>query len=313
MDASFMALAAAEAEKYFGATAPNPPVGACLVKNGRILALGAHKRTGTDHAEVVALKEAVGKHGAETVRGATLYVTLEPCNHFGKTPPCAKALIEAGVARVVYAISDLNEAASGGAATLKAAGIQVEQGFASDLCHELLRGFSKWVSQKRPWVVHKLAYRMTAASTLSMIPETGSTTFTSQESLRLAHVERRKSDALLTSLATVLADNPGFNVRHVDDHESKKRLVAVLSRGGQTPPQAWLERQESLGHEVLLFSDVASALTRLGERGSHRVLVEAGPRLSETISSLGLWDERLIFIQRGSHDQVLREFKCSQE
>lgn len=308
-----MALAAAEAEKYFGATAPNPPVGACLVKDGRILALGAHKRAGTSHAEVVALKEAIANHGAEAVRGATIYVTLEPCNHFGRTPPCTKAILEAGIARVVYAVSDVNQTASGGAATLRAQGVQVEKGFANDLCHELVRGFARWVMTKRPWVTHKLAYRMTQANTLSMIPETGSTTFTTPESLRLAHLERRKSEALLTSLATVLADNPAFNVRHVDDHGSKKRFIAVLTRGDQSPPAAWLERQKALGHEVLLFSDFEMALAQLGERGVHRVLVEAGPRLSETVSKLGLWDERLIFIQRDGRDQVLREFKCSQE
>lgn len=312
MDASYMALAAAEAEKYLGATAPNPAVGACLVKEGRILAVGAHKRAGTDHAEVVAMKDAIARHGAVAVRGATLYTTLEPCHHHGKRPPCTKAILEAGIARVVIAVAEVNKLASGGADALRAAGVQVDFGVTNLVCDELVRGFFKWITTGRPWIVHKLAYRITNEGALSMIPETGSKTFTTQESLRLAHLERRKSDALLTSLATVVADNPSFNVRHVDDHDKKTRLIAVITRGDQQPPAAWLKRQAELGQEVLLAADVDEALKTLGERGVHRVLIEAGPRLSDVIAQRGLWDERLIFIRRQEHDQVLREFKCLQ-
>src|SRR5262245_53249674 len=100
VDRLFLALAAAEAEKFRGATAPNPPVGACIVRDGRVLAVGAHARAGSDHAEVAALRAAIAAHGSESLRGATIYVTLEPCNHHGRTPPCTKALLEAGIARV---------------------------------------------------------------------------------------------------------------------------------------------------------------------------------------------------------------------
>ena len=319
MTSPFMALAAAQAENYIGATSPNPPVGACLVKDGRILALGAHARAGTDHAEIVALKQALSAHGAEAVRGSTLYVTLEPCNHFGKTPPCTAAIIEAGIAHVIYGLADPNKKACGGAQALMSSGVRVESGGA-DYCSELVRPFFKWLRTNKPWVVHKLAYRSDQDGTLTMIPTRGQTTFTSPESLKLAHLERRKADAILTGLGTVLVDAPSFNVRHHQDHDGKRRFIAVVSRDGRSAPTTWVERQNALGHQVLYFESINSALEDLGKRGCHRVLVEAGPTLSSQITAENLWDERLLFIaspgtKNSDHvsRELSREHSCSQE
>lgn len=321
----FMALAAVEAEKHIGATSPNPPVGACLVKDGQVLAIGAHTCAGRDHAEIVALKQAMALYGAEAVRGSTLYVTLEPCNHYGKTPPCTAAILEAGIKHVVYGIADPNKKAAGGAATLKAAGLEVEVSGDQKLCLELVRPFFKWLRTGKPWVVHKIAYRSTTeikGATLTMIPAAGQTTFTSADSLKRAHLERRKSDAILTSLGTVLADAPSFNVRHLPDHEGKRRCIAVVSRDGRSAPASWTERQQTLGHDVLFFDSVESALCELGKRGAHRVLVEAGPALSVVIASKNLWDERLLFIANGEGQadhvsldlsDLSEEYPCSPE
>ncbi len=299
-DALFMHVALFEAEGFVGATAPNPPVGACLVKDGRILGQGAHMRAGGPHAEIVAMKRAASAHGSGALNGATLYVTLEPCNHHGKTPPCADAILEAGVSRIVIGARDPNPNVAGnGAEKLRAAGRRVELDATGEDCRRLIAPFAKWSATGLPWVTHKLAYRVTPEGRLTMIPESGGdTTFTSDRSLREAHLERRKSDAILTGLGTVLADHPKFNVRHVPDHQNRRRYLIVMSENGTEPPREWLEQEWDLGFEVLVVSDLRSTLKHLGALGVHRVLVEAGPTLSAAIKAEHLWDERVVFIQR---------------
>ena len=316
MDSLILALAAAEAEKYAGATCPNPPVGAALVKDGRLLALGAHLRAGLDHAEVVALKSGVLAHGSEAVRGATLYVTLEPCNHTGKTPPCTRAILEAGIVRVVYGAADPNtHVQGGGASALRAAGLTVELATGNVASLRLIDGFRKRAISGRPWVVHKQAFRLMPDGLFSMIPENGQKTFTDSESLKLAHLERRRSDAIITGIGTVLADAPHFNVRHVADHPGKRRSLVVLSRCGRKPPGDWVQRQHDLGFDVWDCSSLETALTQLGAQGALRVLIEAGPGLSATVKSGSYWDESLTFVHRDARDttEVFREYACSLE
>lgn len=309
MDALYLALAALEAEKYVGATAPNPPVGACLVKDDRILSLGAHKKAGTAHAEVDAIKTALATYDQVQIAGATLYVTLEPCNHYGKTPPCTKAILDAGIQRVVFGVRDPNRSVEGGGAEfLRKSGLKVDFLPNSDSCHRLVDGFTKKFAENRPWVVHKLAYRITSGGQVTMIPEKGEKTFTSQESLTTAHLERKKSDAILTGLETILADKPMFNVRHVSDHLGKKRWLVVMSKSGRKAPEDWVSRQNELGFDVLQHHDLEVALADLASRGTLRVLVEAGPSLSKAIESLCLWDERLLMIGDQGRTQVVREF-----
>ncbi|MBI3542419.1 MAG: bifunctional diaminohydroxyphosphoribosylaminopyrimidine deaminase/5-amino-6-(5-phosphoribosylamino)uracil reductase RibD [Deltaproteobacteria bacterium] len=321
VDSLFLALAAAEAEKYRGATAPNPPVGACVVgapegaeKPGRVLGIGAHARAGADHAEVVALKAAAAAYGSAALRGATIYVTLEPCNHQGRTPPCTKALVEAGLGRVVYAERDPNKNVAGGGATaLAAAGIAVERVPGHAECRRLLDGFAKRATTSLPWVVHKLAYRFDADGRPTLLPEAGHRTFTSQPSLVLAHEERRRCDAILTGAGTVLADRPRFDVRHVRDHDGKRRWVAVVTHGRQPLPTEWLAEQRELGHDVFTAASPREALEKLGALGALRVLVEGGPTLSEWVERERLWDERLVFIHRTEGDLVTTEVACSPE
>ncbi len=318
MDSLYLALATAEAEKHVGATCPNPPVGATVVgaglNAGRVLAVSAHVRAGHDHAEVAALKTAVREHGTAAVRGATLYVTLEPCNHFGKTPPCTHAIVAAGIARVVYGAADPNKQVKGGGAeALRAAGLTVELFANHGPSARLLDGFKKRSRTGLPWVVHKQAFRLTAENTVSMIPEVGQKTFTVATSLELAHLERRRSDAILTGIGTVLADAPYFNVRHLEDHCDKRRWLVVLSRSGRRAPEAWRQRQFELGFDVLEYTSLEAALEELGARGALRALIEAGPALSAAVRDKKIWDESLTFIQRGKRDDVFREYACSQE
>ncbi len=311
-DSIWMMLAIAAAEPFIGMTAPNPPVGACLVKDNRLLAVGEHHRAGDDHAEVVALKRAWARYGAECAQGATMYSTLEPCNHSGRTPPCARTLIAARVERVVYGVDDIHAKAAGGALALRGAGISVTSGVALEDCLKQLRPFLKLQQKKQPWIVHKLAWRIGADDTLTMRPQPGSTTFTSAESLAIAHTERRQCDAIVTGIGTVLADAPRFTVRAVPDHPHKRRRIAVVSRSGQQAPPAWIQQQIEAGHEVLHCFSFDSAVQTLGELGCLRVLVEAGPALSQAIESEHLWDERLQFIhQSGKPDIVTRELACS--
>jgi diaminohydroxyphosphoribosylaminopyrimidine deaminase/5-amino-6-(5-phosphoribosylamino)uracil reductase len=146
-----------------------------------------------------------------------------------------------------------------------------------------------------------------------MIPVQGQKTFTSISSQCRAHLERRRSDAILTGIGTVLADKPLFNVRQLPDHADKKRWIAVVSRSGKAAPADWLKQQAELGNQVLSFKSIEEALAELGRLGALRVLVEAGPAISAAIESANLWDERLVFLNEGPEDRMVREFACSQE
>lgn len=319
MDAVYMALAIAKAKEYIGLTSPNPPVGACLVKNQQILGIGAHKQAGDDHAEVVALKEALNNYGAQSLKGATLYVTLEPCNHHGKTPPCTNSIVEAGIRKVVYGVKDPNpHVRSNGAQYLKNAEIEILEGVCRQSCESLIAPFRKHSTTGIPWVLHKLALRMETSQSkksltqdftqsLTMTPPLGKKTFTQTESLKIAHLERKKSDAILTGIGTVLTDKPLFTVRECEDFPQKSRFLAVLtSRSLASLPEEfhyWYAQAKRNFSEVLLFSNLEKALQELGKKGCLQVMVEAGPKLSQSIVSQELWDEQLIFIQDPAKEQ----------
>jgi diaminohydroxyphosphoribosylaminopyrimidine deaminase/5-amino-6-(5-phosphoribosylamino)uracil reductase len=295
---TYLLRAVSEAEQFQGATAPNPPVGAVVVSSsGKILAVGAHEGVHTPHAEVAALTKARELHGAEALKGALLFVTLEPCNHFGRTPPCTHAILEAGIGHVIYGCRDVNPKVTGsGAQALRDAGVTVTHFPNVEACERLIKPFSKWVLTQTPYVVHKLAYRIRDDGTPTMIPDERQKTFTSEEALTVAHKVRKQSDAIITSLETVIADDPQFNVRHVKDHSNKTRFIAVVNRSARPLPQAWVSRQESLGFKVLQISSLELALKQLGSLGVLQVLIEAGPRLSKVVVENKLWDERLVFL-----------------
>lgn len=297
--------AIAGAARFAGATSPNPPVGCVLLdENGAVLAEGFHQKAGTAHAEAAAI--AAARHQGVAGRIHTVVVTLEPCNHHGRTPPCAGAILETPARRVVIAVADPNPAVAGGGATrLSAAGLNVV--FAEDvpeLCAEyrlarrLVAPFVKHALTGLPWVTVKQAVDETG----SMVPPPGQKTFTSRSSLALAHRLRRRADAILTGSGTVLADNPDFTVRHVADLPGKRRFLALLDRRERVP-QTYIDAARARGFDVFRAADLDDALVRLGARGTLEVLVEAGPSVTAAVLEAGLADEHVL-ITRGDPDRI---------
>ncbi|MBC7384702.1 MAG: bifunctional diaminohydroxyphosphoribosylaminopyrimidine deaminase/5-amino-6-(5-phosphoribosylamino)uracil reductase RibD [Cryobacterium sp.] len=288
---SAMGLALNEARKYVGATSPNPPVGAVVLDSeGSVLAFGAHRRSGTAHAEARALEICIEKGTIQ--KAHSLIVTLEPCNHSGKTPPCVDAILRHGIARVYYGSTDPNPIAGGGAERLRKNGVQVTSAVRERECDELLLPFRTRILSGIPFITVKTAHQLDG----SMIPPVGRKTFTSEESLRFAHQLRKESDAVLTGSGTVLADNPQFTVRHVPDHPGKSRWLVVLDRRGRVPP-GWTESVSRLGLRVVFPASIQEGLRFLSEQGVLQVLVEAGPELSGEMLAQGLWHRQVQIFQ----------------
>ena len=214
-----------------GQCAPNPAVGAIVVHNGEVLGAGYHKKAGQPHAEVYALTTA-----GEKARGATLYVTLEPCCHYGRTPPCTEAIIKAGIQHVVYAHEDPNPEMQGqGVAALRAAGISCKQILLEDI-NDFYRSYQYWLRTKKPWITAKLAL-----SYDNKIAGTNGTAvkITGDEAMRFTHQHRLISDAILTTAATVNNDNPKLNVR-LEEVALKKSVYVI-------------DRELTLKHDLQLF------------------------------------------------------------
>lgn len=294
-------MALARAEEFAGATAPNPPVGcAVLDQAGAVIACEAHRMAGQAHAEAAAIDAC--RRAGEEARIHTLVVTLEPCNHTGRTPPCVEAVLSTPARAVWIGAPDPNpKVAGGGAARLAAAGLEVRR--LDDLPHpeaaelaraarRLIAPFAVWSRTGRPWVTVKQALDAEGG----MIPPPGRTTFTSEESLTLAHQLRRRCDAIVTGSGCVLADDPAFTVRRVPDHPGKRRKLAILDRRGRTPA-SYVEAAQARGFEVWVRPDLDRLLAELGEAGVLEALVEAGPTLLDAILERGLWDEHVVIRQ----------------
>lgn len=303
-DSYWMQQALALAKRGQYTARPNPAVGCVLVKDGQLIGEGFHPKAGLPHAEVFALRQA-----GEQARGATAYVTLEPCAHFGRTPPCANALIDAGVARVVLATLDSNPQVAGiGLARIEAAGIQATVGVCEAEAQALNAGFLQVMAGGRPYV------RLKIAASLD-----GRTAMASGESKWITGTEARDevqhwralSGAVITGIGTVLADDPLLNVRVVPDHtplaEISQPLRVVLDRQGRMPPDAQLLQQpESVllvgaaqlaGIETWKNSDLAELLNRLRDEKQIRdVLVEAGATLSAAFLQADLVDELIVYL-----------------
>lgn len=310
------AAAIAQADTRVGATAPNPPVGcAALDARGELLAVAAHERAGTPHAEPLVLEACRAAGLLPAV--ATLVVTLEPCNHFGRTPPCTTAIIAAGVRSVWVGAADPNPiVAGGGIAALRDAGIAVTmleddadpaaRPLAAD-CTRLIAPFAKRLATGRPWVTIKRA--LDAAG--SMIPPPGYKTFTSEASLAFAHDLRRRSDGVLTGVGTVLADAPEFTVRRVADHLDRRRLLLILDRHGRTPA-AYREEAAARGFDVRVAAGIGEALDLAGSLGALSLLAEAGPAVTAALLDGGDWDELVTIRQaagRGLPDAIERQLR----
>ncbi len=267
-----------------GATSPNPPVGAvALDEKGEILAVAAHRRAGTDHAEAALLK--LCREQGLLPRLHTLCVTLEPCNHFGRTHPCTEAIIAAGVRRVIIGVRDPNpQVTGGGSERLRHAGIEVIEGVEAEACRRLIHAFAFHARTGRPFVTVKRAFDAAG----SMIPPVGKKTFTAQSSLILAHRLRKKADAIVTGSGTILVDNPLFNVRHVEDYPDKRRILGILDRRGRVS-QGYIDEAARRGVDVVIYQNLDSCFFDLESRGIRDVLVESGPLLSQSVLSSSHW------------------------
>jgi diaminohydroxyphosphoribosylaminopyrimidine deaminase/5-amino-6-(5-phosphoribosylamino)uracil reductase len=267
------------AERGRGTTSPNPVVGAVIVSGGEVVGEGWHERPGGPHAEVVAL-EAAG----ERARGATLYVTLEPCAHDGRTPPCADAVIAAGIARVVVGSGDPDPRTNGaGIARLRDAGVEVElaEGDLAKRARRQNEAFRTWVSRGRPFVTYKAAAtidgRLAAAG--------GDARWVSgEESRRRVHELRAASDAVAVGMGTVRADNPALTARDVDAVRQPRRLAFGH---GPLPEGSELELLEGL---------LEDELRRLGAEDVQSLLLEGGPTLAGAFLRAGLIDKVILFV-----------------
>ncbi len=293
---------------------PNPRVGCVLVAAGKVVAEGWHQRTGEPHAEAVALAQA-----GSAASGATAYVTLEPCCHTGRTPPCAAALVAAGVRRVVTGAGDPNPAVSGrGLQELREAGIEVRSGVLEEQCRALIRGFESRMVRGRPFVRSKLAVSIDGRTALASGESQWITSAASRADVQRLRAE---SGAILSGIGTVLADDPSLNVR--DDSlgvaSQPMRVIAdstlrispdarLLSLPGSTliaaGKRASSARSDALSQgrvAVEVFPgagggvDLRALLRRLGEMEINDVLVEAGPRLNGALLEAGLIDEIVVF------------------
>jgi diaminohydroxyphosphoribosylaminopyrimidine deaminase / 5-amino-6-(5-phosphoribosylamino)uracil reductase len=262
------------AERGRGTTVPKPVVGAVVVRNGQIVGEGWHERKGGPHAEVVAL-EAAGR----LARGATLYVTMEPCAHHGSTPPCTEAVLEAGVAKVVAGSLDPNPDAGGGLELLRDAGIEVEHAD-SFAAREQNAAWRVWIAEKRPFVILKLAVTLDGRVA---VPG-GGRWITGEASRRRVHELRSRVDAVAVGMGTVLADDPELTARDVGASRQPRRLA--FGRG-PLPDGSELElRDGPLGEE----------LQSLGEDGAQSLLLEGGPRLARAFLQADLVDQVLLFV-----------------
>ena len=293
-----MRRACDEARLWLGSTSPNPPVGAvALDKEGHILAAAAHQRAGTDHAETALLKICRAQNLISRMH--TMCVTLEPCNHQGRTPPCTEAIIESGVKRVAIGIRDPNpHVAGGGCERMRAAGIEIIENIEGEICRHTMHAYLYHAQTGQPFITLKRAFDATG----SMIPPPGHKTFTAHSSLLLAHRLRKKAGAIITGSGTILADRPLFTVRHLPDYPDVRRVLAILDRRSRVP-QDYIDEATRHGLDVFIFKDFDSCLNELRRRNINDVLVESGPILSRFVLDSCHWTMQ-IDIHTGEKDKV---------
>jgi len=316
-DARWMARALQLAQRGMTSTHPNPRVGCVVVRDGCIVGEGWHRRAGEAHAEPLALAAA-----GELARGSTVYVSLEPCRHQGRTPPCTEALIRAGVARVVYALDDPNPLVAGRtAALLRAAGIEVEGGLLAEAAAQLNPGFMQRMQTGRPRVTVKLAASLDGRTAMASGESQWITSAAAREDVQWL---RACAGAVLTGSGTLLADDPRLDVRRADLlAECRQPLRAVVDSALRTSPAARMLGND--GRAVVFTAraqlasaaaqalrstgalvegldaapaglDLEAALRRLGELGANDVLVEAGPVLAGALAQAGLVDVWVIYL-----------------
>ena len=313
-DTDGMRAALAQAAKALYSATPNPRVGCVVVRDGDVLAEGHTQPTGFAHAEVHALQHA--KQQGIDVSGATVYVSLEPCSHHGRTPPCADALINAGIARVVVAIEDSNPLVAGqGLARLRAAGIQVELGVLADEAREMNRGFLQRMQHGKPWVRMKIAASLDGGTALQ---NGESQWITSTQARDDGHAWRARACAVLTGIGTVQQDDPQLNVRAVETPRQPRRIVVDSQL--EISPQAkilqgaagWIftavaggaraDQLRAEGHDLIALPDdsgkvdLHALMHELGRREINELHVEAGFKLNGSLLRAGVVDELLLYL-----------------
>lgn len=316
MDSKFMKRALELAEKGLGFTSPNPLVGAVIVKDGVIIGEGYHEIYGGPHAEINAFKNAI-----DDVRGATMYVTLEPCSHHGKTPPCANTIIEKGISKVVIGMIDPNPIVAGrGIELLRESGIEVHTGFLEDECKKQNEIFIKYITKKQPFVILKSA--MTLDGKIATV--TGDSKWiTSEESRKIVHKIRQRVSGILVGIGTVLSDNPYLTTR-LDQASVSHPVRIILDTHARIPtesnvlgnldevrtiiattalaPTEQLSRLKEKGAEILLLPikedrvDLDALMIALGELGIDSVLIEGGSQVNFSAIESDVVDQVIFFI-----------------
>ncbi|RKY12282.1 MAG: bifunctional diaminohydroxyphosphoribosylaminopyrimidine deaminase/5-amino-6-(5-phosphoribosylamino)uracil reductase RibD [Planctomycetota bacterium] len=322
-DTEYMQMAMELAAKGVGCVEPNPAVGCVIVKDGSVIGQGFHERFGEAHAEVNALADC-GRNGHNPA-GASLFVTLEPCSHTGKTPPCTQAVIDAKIANVAIASKDPTKLAGGGIETLRQAGIAVEVGLCQEEAEQLNAPFYKHSRTGMPWVVVKWAQSKDSYLARKNTGDEGNW-ISNKQSRADVHRLRKRMGAILTGIDTVIADNPQLTVRIEDETIERPPLRVVLDSGLRMPLDcnlitvpdaptavvttaqtaqtefAQVEKLQSAGAEVLAVpiredhGDLKKTLSLLGARGIQQVLIEAGPTLITSFLNQNLVDEVQIYI-----------------
>ena len=325
LDQNYMRRALELAERGLYTTTPNPHVGAVVVKDNRILGEGWHQVAGEPHAEVLAIRDAKDKAGVDAVKGSSLYVTLEPCSHQGRTPSCADLVVAEGVARVVAAMEDPNPKVAGqGFAKLRAAGIDVRVGLLESDARELNIGFISRMTRGLPWVRLKVAASLDGKTALA---NGNSQWITGPEARRDGHAYRARSCAILTGIGTVIEDDPQLNVRDVVTPRQPLKIIvdsnlqtpldakilkegrvlivcAVEDAAGSETVSAASERRAALrdkGFEVLCLPnqqgkvDLAGLMKELAKRDLNEIHVESGFKLNGSMLREECVDEILIY------------------
>ncbi|MFC7391508.1 bifunctional diaminohydroxyphosphoribosylaminopyrimidine deaminase/5-amino-6-(5-phosphoribosylamino)uracil reductase RibD [Scopulibacillus cellulosilyticus] len=311
-DIEYMSLALNMVKGTSGQTSPNPAVAAIVVNHGRIVGLGAHLKAGEAHAEVHALNMA-----GQKAKGGTIYVTLEPCSHFGKTPPCADLIIEKDISRVVIATVDPNPQVAGtGIKKLEDAGIEVTVGVMEDEARQYYQSFFHYIKTKKPYVTIKMAVSLDG----KMATASGESKWiTGPEARKDGHYLRHTHDAILVGIGTVLADNPSLTTR-LDDHQGRHPIRIILDRHLRTPIEAiivndglaptWIltskEHENSQkaadlktrGANIYYFENLSiyNVLTFLGQKEIVTLLVEGGSSVHDAFLQTGKVNQIIAYI-----------------
>jgi len=293
-----MHIAIAEAENGRGLTSPNPTVGAVIVKDGTILGKGWHRKTGKPHAEREAIANTLKSHSAADLKGATIYVTLEPCSTTGRTPACVDGIIDAGITRVIYGATDPNPAHSGNAdKCLAENGIEVIQGVEKEACEQLIKPFTKRITTGLPWVIAKTAMSLDGRITR---PKGEGQWLTGELAREEVHRIRAEVDAIIVGGKTVRKDNPSLTIRG-EAHRAEKLQPwrVILTEHGKQSLSDDLKlftdehKERTLIHQDLTLTD---SLKELAKLGCNSVLLECGGGLMRQFLEQDLVDEIAVFI-----------------